>query len=105
MKRGSFNFENMSTFKSSQYSGEAQPYEDFEADILEMQENKKLDDTPTTSAQKKKRQYRRKLTYSSTSTPKKKLFKPSEKILRAPTKPVNIFIKIGSKFSYKFTKI
>lgn len=73
----------------SQYTGEAQPYEDFEVEILKMTEKNKLNETPTTSTPKKKRQYRRKLDYSTTSTPNDKLFKPSKQLAYAPKKPVN----------------
>lgn len=73
----------------SQYTGDAQPYEDYEAEFSEMQEENNLNQTPTTSTPKK-RQYRRKLNYSSTTSPKKrKLFKPSkQQLTRAPKKQV-----------------
>lgn len=92
----------------SQYMGDAQPYEDYEADYIQMQKkekangndvlltstpkrkqcNRKLDLTSTP----KKKQCNRKLDYSpstTTSPKKKKMFKPAKKQLaNAPKKVV-----------------
>lgn len=94
--------------RMSQYTGEAQPFEDFEAELLRMNEEKKLNETPTTSTPKK-RQYRRKLNYSATTTPKKKQARTSKvQLTRAPKKAVsdieidsNIFYSSQNK-SYSF---
>lgn len=80
----------------SQYTGDAQPYEDYEADFLEaMGEKIVLNDTPTSSTPKtKKRAYRRKLTYSPSASvsPKKKSFKPSKKLTLAPKKKAVVIV-------------